>query len=408
MSTSSTSQTDKTDSNNENDIDPLAENLDLSSLEEGLQRALTEERAASPTTPERPSPSGSEETEDQGRTRRNTIAATTAQRGATSLATTPIMSLERIRQIIASLTGGTRKPKAKKPEVYRGERHKLQGWMAQLIAYYRIVGWQNGHDEERILYATSLLRDDAGTWITPYAEERITPTGDNWAGLKVELQRQFGVIDAKAGARIKLKNMKQGKRSVTEYWNEFRLVASEAELDDSTGGELLLEVMIAELQNASGASCEEYEDLETLAQWAIKKETKLATVRHIQGSPLTKNVQQETITPRNRDATYRPRNNGNQNYRDPVELDVTQRRPRFNVTREEFQRRIRGQLCLTFAQARHLARSCQKKDATKPFKAQARSWQPAKKTAPWQTRPNIREIEVEQESEQSGNDDCPQ
>jgi len=52
--------------------------------------------------------------------------------------------------------------------------------------------------------------------------------------------------------------MKQGKRSVTEYWNEFRLVASEAELDDSTGGELLLGGMITELQNAWGASSEEY------------------------------------------------------------------------------------------------------------------------------------------------------
>jgi len=81
-------------------------------------------------------------------------------------------------------------------------------------------------------------------------------------------------------------------------------VASEAELDDSTGGELLLGGMIAELQNTWGASSEEYEDLETLAQWAIRKETKLAMVRHIQGSPTTKSVQRETITPRNPDGTY--------------------------------------------------------------------------------------------------------
>jgi len=127
------------------------------------------------------------------------------------------------------------------------------------------LGGKTGHDEEKILYATSLLRDDAGTWITPYAEERNTPALDNWAGFKAELQRQFGVIDAKGEARIKLKNIKQGKRSVTEYWNEFRLVACEAELDDSTGGELLLRGMIAELQNAWGASSEEYEDLETLS-----------------------------------------------------------------------------------------------------------------------------------------------
>jgi len=240
------------------------------------------------------------------------------------------MSPEQMRQIITSLSRGTRRPKAKEPEVYRGERHKLRGWLAQLIVYYRTVGWQSGHDEEKILYATSLLRDDAGTWITPYAE----------------------------------------------------------------------------LQNAWGASSEEYEDLETLAQWAIRKETKLATVRHIQG--LQKGLQRETITPRNPDGTYRPSNNGNQNYGDPMELDATRKRPRFNISREEFQRRIREQLCLKCARPGHLARSCPKKDEPKPFNAQARSWQPAKKTAPGQTRPKIREIEIEQEPEQSGNDEYPQ
>jgi len=257
------------------------------------------------------------------------MVATGEQRGATFTETTPILNPEQMRQIITSLSRGTRRQKAMKPEVYRRERHKLRGWLAQLIVYYGTVGWQNGHDEEKILYATSLLRDDAGTWITLYAEERITPTWDNWAGFKAELQRQFGVIDAKGEARIRLKNMKQGKRSVTEYWNEFRLVASEAKLDDSTGAELLLRGMIAEVQNPWGTSSEEYEDLETLAQWAIRKETKLATVRHIQGSP-SKSVQQETITPRNPDGTYRPTNYGNQNYGDPMDLDATPKRPRFN------------------------------------------------------------------------------
>jgi len=120
--------------------------------------------------------------------------------------------------------------------------------------------------KKKVLYATSLLRDDAGTWITPYAEERIIATWDNWAGFKVELHSQFVIIDAKGEARIRLKKMKQGKGSVTEYGNEFRLVASEAELDDSTGGELLLGGMITKLQNAWGSSSEKYEDLEALAQ----------------------------------------------------------------------------------------------------------------------------------------------
>jgi len=116
--------------NKENDIDPLAENLDVSLLGEGLARALTEERAPSPTTPGPPSPIGSEETEEPGRTRGNTMAATAEQGGATSSDTTLILSPEHMRQIIKSLSGGTRKPIAKEPEVYRGERHKLRGWLA--------------------------------------------------------------------------------------------------------------------------------------------------------------------------------------------------------------------------------------------------------------------------------------
>jgi len=91
-----------------------------------------------------------------------------------------------------------------------------------------------------------------------------------------------------------------------------------------------------------------------------------------------------------------------------MELDATRRRPRFNISRQEFQRRIREQLCLKSAQPGHLPRNCLKKDGPKPFNAQARSWQTTKKIASWQTRPQIREIEVEQEPEQSGNNECPQ
>ena len=248
--------------------------------------------------------------------------------------------------------------------------------------YYRTVGLQNGHDEEKILYATSLLRDDAGTWITQYAEEGITPTWDTWAVFKPELQRQFGVIDAKGEVRVKLKNMKQGKRSVMEYGSEFRLVAREAELDDLTGGELLLGGMNTELQNTLGASSGEYEDLEVLAQWAIRKETKLATVRHMQGSISTKNIQRETSTPRNPNRVYKLTNDSQQSYGDPIKLDATRKRSKFNISREQFPRRIREQLCLECAKPGHLARNCTRKVEPKPFNTQVRSWQPTKKPAP--------------------------
>jgi len=79
------------------------------------------------------------------------MVAIAGQGGATSRETPPILNPEKQRQFIASLSGGTRKPKAKEPEGHQGERHKLRGSQAQLIVYYRTVGWQKGHDEEEIL-----------------------------------------------------------------------------------------------------------------------------------------------------------------------------------------------------------------------------------------------------------------
>jgi len=64
------------------------------------------------------------------------FADTTAEQGgATSSETTPLLNPEPMRKIIGSLSGGSRNPKAQEPEVYRGERHKLRGWLAQLIVY---------------------------------------------------------------------------------------------------------------------------------------------------------------------------------------------------------------------------------------------------------------------------------
>jgi len=77
---------------------------------------------------------------------------------------------DQLQGIIAALSGGTRKPKIKEPEVFNGERSKLQGWLAQIKVYFKAVGWAEGHNEEKIVYATSLLRGNAGTWMTPYAE----------------------------------------------------------------------------------------------------------------------------------------------------------------------------------------------------------------------------------------------
>ena len=53
---------------------------------------------------------------------------------------------------------------------------------------------------------------------------------------------------------------------MTVYWHEFRLVSSEAELDDATEGEWLLARMTTTFQNAWGADSNTYDDCDTLAR----------------------------------------------------------------------------------------------------------------------------------------------
>ena len=194
---------------NEGDIDLTDNDIVVSELGNALDQTLGESRPASPTTPEPGSLAVSEETEYPSGIQRNTMTTHQTGESSTPARAMPEITQDQLQQIIQSLSGGTQKPKIKEPDTYRGERHKLREWLAQLQVYFKGIQSAEGHDDEKILYAISLLRDDAGKWITPYTEELIPSTWENWAGFAQELRSQFGVIDAKGEARITLKNIRK-------------------------------------------------------------------------------------------------------------------------------------------------------------------------------------------------------
>ena len=66
---------------------------------------------------------------------------------------------------------GTSRPKIKTPDMFSGDREQWRKWKVQIQLYFRAVGWQVGHDEAKIDYACSLLRENAGVWIIPYVEQ---------------------------------------------------------------------------------------------------------------------------------------------------------------------------------------------------------------------------------------------
>jgi len=70
------------------------------------------------------------------------------------------------------------------------------------------------------------VRGDALKWATPYIERRQDVTWRSWDDIKNQLQEQFGEMVNKGAARAKLMRLAQGSKGATEYWNEYRLLAS--------------------------------------------------------------------------------------------------------------------------------------------------------------------------------------
>ena len=182
---------------------------------------------------------------------------------------------------------------------------------------------------------------------------------------------------------------------MTEYWKEFRLVSSEAELDDATEGEWLLAGMTTTLQNAWGTESNTYRDCDTLAKWAMEKETKLTMIKNIQGGRGTEH--KTTPTPRNQNATYRPALT-NQQEGDTMELDATRSEPNLNLSAQEFRWRINTKRCLKCAKTGHMIRECRKPQDTRDHTA---LWKIGNaQTNIWRnTRTKMQEMEVENDNE---------
>jgi len=311
---------------------------------------------------------------------------------------------DQIQQIIGALTGGsgnTKKPKIKEPSTFHGERDHLRGWLAQLSVYFKGVGWEFEYNNDKIVYALSLLRGDALKWATPYIERRQDVTWSSWDDFKNELQGQFGEIDEQGAARAKLMRMAQGSKGATEYWNEYRLITSQTGMDDATLTYHLMRGFKTELQEAWGMDGSDSQDPEFVANWAIKKETKMAAIKHMRHRTISKEKTPSPGTPRNQNGTFEPQND---NQGDPMELDATRRRPGFNISAKEYQRRMKSNLCLKCAKPGHRAAVCRSQANSK----EGAAWEPRNDNKKqWRPPAKAREMEVAKE-EESGNDESPQ
>jgi len=197
--------------------------------------------------------------------------------------------------------------------------------------------------------------------------------------------------------------MAQGSKGATEYWNEYRLIASQTGMDDATLTYHLMRGFKTELQDAWGMDGSDSQDPQFVANWAIKKETKMAAIKHMHHGTISNEKTPSPGTSRNQNGTFRPQND---NQGDTMELDATRRRPGFNISAKEYQRRMRSNLSLKCAKPGHRAAACRSQANSK----EGATWEPkTDNKKQWRPPAKVRGMEVERGAEgESGNDDSSQ
>ena len=375
-----------------------------SALEEALNTALSQEgsqRTASPVTPEEESPEGTLSPTTPKARRMSTVPGP-----APALAPNPLVGLtgDQLPELVAQIATRTeQRPRVQQLSYFEGERTKLRIFLVQLGIYFEALGWNEDQHHKKITYAKSLLRGAAGQWLVPYVEGRLKDNWETWGQFMETLELHFGDVDAKETARNKITGVTHSGRTMTEYANEFRIIAAETEYDEGTLTRLLLGGMSKKLQDAWEAG--KTDNLNTtldITRWAIATENKHSMMDHIRKGRQTGKFD---TTPRNVNGTFRP-TSASENRGDPMELDATRRRPGFNISAKEYQRRMRANICLKCAKPGHRAAVCR----SQANNEEEAPWEPKiENKKQWRPTGKAREMEIEREAgEESGNNESPQ
>ena len=124
------------------------------------------------------------------------------------------------------------KVKVPKPDLYRGDRKKTQDFITQLNDYIHFSHGQFANEAEKVLYASTFLRDSAEQWFRPYKREQQEKPSEqrNEATVKLfssysaftrALKEAFTGLDEARLATRTLMNLKQ-KGSVQDYTTRFQ------------------------------------------------------------------------------------------------------------------------------------------------------------------------------------------
>ena len=264
--------------------------------------------------------------------------------------------------------------KLKAPPEFEGERGQSKEWLQKCTLYFTFNEDKFNTDKKKVIYALMLMNGGtAGPWASDFITQVLAQPATNptpygtWEQFKTEIRESFEDVDDAASARVALKNLAQGKRSVEEYIIEFKNVISRCGI---TQFAIIADFFYAGLNRPLR---EKMFALATMPETAKNMYTTAARLEQQWklGQSYDKNhgAKKHTFTPRR----YTPKE------RDPDAMDVDR------MTTEEREKHYREGRCFNCHEIGHLSRTCPKKKGK----------QPARK---------VRTAEVEEEAEEDPED----
>jgi hypothetical protein len=254
--------------------------------------------------------------------------------------------------------------KLKLPDIFTGERSKLETWILQFDRHFHID--QNIANDDKVVLASTFMKGDAEKWVLPmiqrYMDENVTDEENknlihDWDLFKIKLRQVFSPLKESIIAEKKIQNLKQ-TNSAADYTTRFQQYAEIIQRDDTALRRMykqgLKPQVRAELMR-SGAS---HDTLSELIEDAIRVDNNLYELA----------IEERSFNGSHRDRTdnRQPRNQG--------------RRAQPNQGRQRFQRqpRIPGVYSTYGHEAMHLDNLNNGKPMTKTFHKEKTRTYPAK------------------------------
>src|SRR6187551_1040658 len=119
--------------------------------------------------------------------------------------------------------------KVAKPDLYYGDRDKLEDWLMQVDLYFKFMA-ESIPEDSKVCFVATFMRGEAQTWIKPYItkyldddneEEDVMTFVENYGTFKERLKQIFGISNEAAVSARKIQHLKQ-RRSAAEYATDFQ------------------------------------------------------------------------------------------------------------------------------------------------------------------------------------------